>query len=262
MMAEKVGLIGGGNMGSALAEIWRRHYDLRVCEKDRTRVRRLRRSGLPVGPLEEVAASGIVVLAVKPQDMASVLGSLSAVLGERTLVISIAAGITTTFIERGLGGRRPVVRAMPNTPARIGEGMTALCRGRCARKTDMDRAAVLFRRVGEVVTVPEARMDAVTAVSGSGPAYVFHLAECLTAAAVAQGLSEATARKLVVRTLVGAGRLLAASREDAGELRRRVTSPGGTTEAALTVMRRRGWDRIVRLAVDAAARRSAALSRR
>lgn len=200
----------------------------------------------------------IVVLAVKPQQMSSVLSSLHP--SESALIVSIAAGFTTARIERELGGSPRVVRAMPNTPALVGAGATALCKGRFATEEDLSAAEKLLNAVGIVVRVEETAMDAVTALSGSGPAYVFLMAEALVSAGIEAGLSEPVARQLAIQTVCGAGRLLAESDESPQQLRRKVTSPGGTTEAALRVMTERGFATILADAVQAAVRRSRELS--
>lgn len=182
-----------------------------------------------------VSASAVVVLAVKPQQMAGLLAEV-ADLASRKLFISIAAGIPTGRIERELGGKPRVVRVMPNTPAQIGAGALALCRGSYATERDLELAEGMMRALGATVRVEEAAMDAVTALSGSGPAYVYLMAEAMIRAGVDVGLTEELSRKLALQTVLGAARLMASSVEDPAELRRRVTSPGGTTEAALKVL--------------------------
>ncbi|MCS7049839.1 MAG: pyrroline-5-carboxylate reductase, partial [Verrucomicrobiae bacterium] len=205
-------------------------------------------------------SADVVVLAVKPQQMSEALAAWRPKQTGKELVISIAAGIPTSRIERELGGRPRVVRVMPNTPALVGAGASALCRGAYATEDDLACAEFIMRAVGIVVRVDESLMDAVTALSGSGPAYVFHLAEALMAAGEAQGLDAATARELTVQTIWGAARLLRESGRNAAELREQVTSPGGTTAAALAVFRERGLMEIYREAVAAATRRGRELA--
>jgi pyrroline-5-carboxylate reductase len=174
------------------------------------------------------------------------------------LVISIAAGISTSYIERHLGEGRPwrVVRAMPNTPMLVGEGMAALAPGRHATTKDLTDARQLFESAGAVVEVTEDKLDAVTALSGSGPAYVFYLVEHMIRAGVELGLTSQQARQLAMRTALGASRMLVTSPDSPEELRRKVTSPGGTTQAAITRMEKAGVGAAVVDAIKAADKRS------
>jgi pyrroline-5-carboxylate reductase len=206
------------------------------------------------------AKADIIVLAVKPQQMNAVLANLKPEISNLKLVVSIAAGVTTSRIERELGGEPRVVRTMPNTPALVGAGAAALCKGRYATESDLSLAEKILSAVGIVVRTDEQHLDAVTALSGSGPAYIFYMAEAMIAAGIEAGLSEDVAKRLAVQTVFGAGKLLAESGELPQELRRKVTSPGGTTEAALKVKMERGFARIVAEAIHAAARRSRELS--
>jgi pyrroline-5-carboxylate reductase len=204
----------------------------------------------------------IAVLAVKPQIAPAILPALDASLPRDCLVMSIMAGLPLDTLARVLGGR-PIVRAMPNTPAAIGQGMTVACAGAGVSEAAVALCGRLLAAVGEVAWIEdEALMDAVTAVSGSGPAYVFLLAEILEQAAAEQGIPAALARQMARRTIAGAGALLAASTEDAADLRRAVTSPGGTTEQALQLlMEADAWPNTIRAAVAAAAARSGALAK-
>jgi pyrroline-5-carboxylate reductase len=179
-------------------------------------------------------ASG-VLLAVKPQDAAAALESLASSVGSAGLV-SIVAGLRTEAIEEHLGHGSSVVRAMPNTPARVGMGVTALAAGSHATKATRDLADAVFSGVGPVVWLEEHKLDAVTAVSGSGPAYVFLLAEMMVDAAVALGLEREVAETLAFATIEGAGHMLTTTGEQPADLRAQVTSPGGTTAAALAVL--------------------------
>ena len=180
--------------------------------------------------------------------------------GLALLLVSIAAGVTTLRIERELGGEPHVVRAMPNTPALVGAGAAALCKGRFATEADLSAAEEILSAVGIVVRTDERYLDAVTALSGSGPAYIFYMAEAMIAAGVEVGLSQDVARRLTVQTIFGAGTLLAQSGESPEQLRNKVTSSGGTTEAALKVKMDSGFAKIVSAAIHAAARRSRELS--
>ena len=208
----------------------------------------------------EVACTGdVIVLAVKPQQMASVVAELAPCISRRQLVVSIAAGITLRWLHTRLPGV-PIIRVMPNLPATVQQGFAAYALGR--RATPRHRAIVqtMFGAVGEAMEVPERLLDAVTAVSGSGPAYVFFLARIWETAAVAVGLPRAMARRAVRQTLVGSAKLLASSQTRPEEWIARVASKKGTTEAALRVLAKRGVSRHVIEALAAAARRSKALS--
>jgi len=205
---------------------------------------------------------GAIVLAVKPQAMATVLPAYRRFVADDVLVLSIAAGKTLGFFARQLGDRAAVVRAMPNTPAAIGRGIAVLCANAAVGKTQRHRAEALLAAVGEVAWVEDqALLDAVTAVSGSGPAYVFLLIECLTAAAIAEGLPAELALRLARATVAGAGELARRSSEPPARLRENVTSPGGTTRAALDVlMGTGGLEPLLRRAVRAATERSRQLA--
>ncbi|HML27482.1 MAG TPA: pyrroline-5-carboxylate reductase, partial [Hyphomicrobium sp.] len=178
----------------------------------------------------------VIVVAVKPQVMDEVFTGLAKIAGPETVVMSIAAGKTIASFERHLPGQTAVVRAMPNTPAAIGRGITGAVANRATTAAQKDMCEALLRAIGDVVWVPnEGLIDAVTAVSGSGPAYVFLLAEVLAEAGVAAGLDPATSKRLACATVSGAGELLYQSNIDPATLRQNVTSPGGTTAAALGV---------------------------
>ena len=202
------------------------------------------------------------VLATKPQVLRGVCESLADVAQvTQPLVLSIAAGITATQLDRWLGGGVPVVRTMPNTPALLGAGVTGLFANARVDAAGRARAQALLESAGETVWIDdEARMDAVTAVSGSGPAYIFLLAEAMEEAAIAQGLPAQDARTLVLQTVLGAARMLVESEEAPAELRRRVTSPGGTTQAAIETFEAGGLRTLVADAIANAARRGGELS--
>lgn len=212
--------------------------------------------------VDAVADAGTWVFAVKPQVMRSVSENLSVhAQSIRPLAVSIAAGITAEQLERWLGGGVAVVRCMPNTPALLGAGVTGLFAN--ARVDADGRAAAesLLASAGKTVWIDdEAKMDAVTAVSGSGPAYVFLLAEAMEAAARAQGLPDDAARALVLQTVLGAARMLTESEEPPAELRRRVTSPGGTTQAAVETFEAGGFRELVAKAIANATERGRELS--
>ncbi|SFK02711.1 pyrroline-5-carboxylate reductase [Celeribacter neptunius] len=205
----------------------------------------------------------IVLVAVKPQMMGDALPSLQALGDGTTTFLSVAAGVTIAKYEEILGDKTPIIRAMPNTPAAIGRGMTAIIGNARTSEADLDLAQTLLEAVGQVVRLErEDQMDAVTAVSGSGPAYVFHLIETLAAAGVAQGLPEELAMALAKATVGGAGQYAEEAEEDPAQLRVNVTSPGGTTAAALAVLmdEATGFPMLLERAVKAAADRSKELA--
>jgi pyrroline-5-carboxylate reductase len=207
---------------------------------------------------EAVRGADIILLSVKPQTMAEVLAGLASDLRDDALTVSIAAGISTRFIERGLGGTGKscrVVRAMPNTPMLVGEGMVAIAGGAHANADDLTIARKLFESAADVIEVPEDQIDAVTALSGSGPAYFFFLVEHMTRAGVEMGLSPQHAHHLAAKTALGSAKMLLTSTDTPEELRRKVTSPGGTTHAAITHMESQGMPQIVVDALKAAQRR-------
>ena len=255
----KLQFIGGGKMAEALlggmiAEGWAPATEIHVVEPvaDRRAVLADAHPGLSVGdtPLAGVDA----VLAVKPQIAPEVFPALAGAAVPRLL--SIAAGITITAMEAALADGAVVVRSMPNTPALVGQGMAAIAGGAHADDDDLAWASSILAAVGRVVTVEERELDAVTGVSGSGPAYVFHLAEALTAAGIAQGLDPDVADTLTRQTLLGAATLLSESGEDPAQLRINVTSPNGTTQAGLEVMAERDFTGLIDAVVAAATARS------
>jgi pyrroline-5-carboxylate reductase len=264
-----VALVGAGQMGGALVRGWldaiRRGGGLRLTviepNFDPALERDLEAAGAVLNP-QDGAAADVVVLAVKPQTFVDVTASARPFIGPSTLILSVMAGVTIPAIARAFEHER-VVRAMPNTAGQIGQGITAfVCAGAC---TDADRAlaAQLLEPLGPVEPIPNERlMDVVTAVSGSGPAYVFLLAEVLAAAAEAEGLDRDTAGRLARQTVAGAGALMLQSGEAPSALRKQVTSPGGTTQAALDVLQASdGLGPVMRRAVAAAAQRSRELGR-
>ncbi|KRA76908.1 pyrroline-5-carboxylate reductase [Lysobacter sp. Root667] len=264
-----VAFIGGGNMArSLIGGLVARGGDadaIRVAEPVEVLREALQRDfGVrSYGNAAEAAdGASVWLLAVKPQVMRSVCAALAPLAqAQRPLVISIAAGITAGQLEHWLGGGQAVVRAMPNTPALLGAGITGLYANAVTGAPQRARAAALLDAVGPTVWIEqEAQMDAVTAVSGSGPAYVFLLAEAMQAAGVSQGLTPDAARALVNQTLLGAATMLTRSDEAAQVLRARVTSPGGTTQAAIETFEMGGFRALVEAAIKAATERGRELS--
>ena len=210
---------------------------------------------------EAVKDATVIVLATKPQVFGQVLPGLAVAIGPDALLISIAAGISTGMIERASPAGSRVVRTMPNTPALVGAGATAIAAGSHATDDDLALAETLFRSVGISVRVPEEQIDAVTGLSGSGPAYVFAMIEALRDAGVREGLPEETALRLASQTVFGAARLLLDENEAPEILRDRVTSPGGTTRAGLDALADAGFADAILGAVRAATRRSVELGK-
>jgi pyrroline-5-carboxylate reductase len=262
-------VIGFGNMGQALVRGWlaRGHVAGAIQVVDPVAAARESAAAIGVAAVERIGAAHgakpeVVVLAVKPNQVAGVLGDCRGFAGAEAVFLSIAAGKTIGQLADGLGTKAPIVRAMPNTPAAIGKGMTVLVASPNVSPAQRELCGALLRAVGEIAWLDDERdMDAVTAVSGSGPAYVFLLIECLERAAVEAGLSPGLARQLSLATVAGAGAYAEAAGEPPSELRRRVTSPGGTTQAALAVLgSEHGLAELVARAVQAAAKRSRELS--
>ncbi len=258
-----VGFLGYGNMGQAIAGGLARAgavtgSQIAAFDVDASKTKlAVSLGGRAAASAAELAAmADILLLAPKPQDMRAALQSLSGGLRREALVISIAAGVSIGFIQDMLGAAARIVRAMPNTPAMVGAGATAFARSETCTAQDCAMARAIFEAVGIAEEVPESLLDAVTALSGSGPAYYFALVEAQTRAGVALGLPEAQAGRLAGQTLYGAGRLLHESGESATVLREGVTSKGGTTAAALAVFGSRGLDAIVDAGMAAAAKRS------
>ena len=258
-------LLGCGKMGSALLAGWLESglppgsvWVLDPAPSDWVRGTGVHlNDGLPAQP-------AIVLIAVKPQMMGAALPSLAALGGGGTLFLSVAAGTPIAAFEAAFGAGSPVIRAMPNTPAAIGKGITAIIGNRSATPAHLAMAEGLLGAVGQVVRLEnEGQMDAVTGVSGSGPAYVFHLIETLAAAGIAQGLPEALAMQLAKATVAGAAALAEAAAEDPAQLRVNVTSPNGTTQAALDVLMNpeTGFPGLLSRAVAAATDRSKELAR-
>ena len=236
---KQTAVIGAGVMGetllSGLVRAGRRVDQLLVGEKREARATELvERYGVAVvSNFEAAAKAETVALVVKPQDMAEVLDEIAGLLRPGQLLVSLAAGITTAFIESRVPAGVAVVRVMPNTPALVDEGMSAISAGSHCDETHLAEAEALMASVGKVIRVPEKQQDAVTAISGSGPAYIFFVVESMIEAGVHLGLPRATAHELVVQTLVGSAHMLRETNEHPTVLREQVTSPAGTTAAAL-----------------------------
>ena len=258
-----LGVIGGGNMGSALVRgLIAGGYSadqIVIVEKDNLRISELKREFANVEVVSEMPDCESVVLAVKPSDVLEVCGTL-AKLSVRQ-ILSIAAGVKISAIESATSKNVAVVRAMPNTPALIGQGASAMAAGKNCSPENIAWAKKILLGVGTVVEVEENLLDAVTGLSGSGPAYVFLLAEALISAGVQQGLSERKANELVRQLLVGSSLLLAESSETPEQLRKKVTSPNGTTAAGIAELVSKQFAEIIAGAVNAATARSKELGK-
>lgn len=261
-----VALIGAGVIGETIiSSLVENDYDPRsitIVEKRQERIDELRSAyGVQAAELADaVGAADLVLLIVKPQDMGGVLEQLAGIVRPQATVVSLAAGITTARIEETLGESVAVVRVMPNTPAVVGHGMFVASPGTGCDETKLEAALDLLRGSGRVVVVPEDQQDAATALSGSGPAYVFLLAEAMQAAGEAIGLPADTARELTAQTVFGAAQMIRAGDAEPATLRERVTSPGGTTAAALGVLDEHGLRETFVAALTAARDRSRELA--
>lgn len=215
---------------------------------------------VPTGNTDAAAAADVVLVGVKPAMVPDLLREIAPVLRPGAIVVSLAAGVTIATFEEILGGDVVVLRSMPNTPALVGRGVTGLSAGTRADTDAVATARRLFETVGTVVEVPESQIDALSTISGSGPAYFFLLVEEFTKAAVGKGFAEAEARLMAEQTFIGAATLLEASGDDPAELRRRVTSPKGTTERAIAVLQDAKLDDVFGAATDAALARAKELA--
>ena len=259
-------IIGGGKIGEALLSglVRRGGPDgIVVCERSAERASALAtRYGVAALDLAEAAARArVLLIAVKPQDIDTLLGLLAEHVDPGHLVVSVAAGVPTARIEAALPSGTAVVRVMPNTPALVDEGMSVLSPGAHAGEAELDEAEALLAAVGRVRRVPESQQDAVTALSGSGPAYFFYLVEAMVDAGILLGLPRALAADLIVQTALGAAVMMRDSGEHPVQLREAVTSPGGTTIAAVRELERHGVRAALIAAIEAAHDRSVELGR-
>jgi pyrroline-5-carboxylate reductase len=262
----KVGFIGAGVMGTALIKSLLdssiRPEQIFISEKNESRANQVARElNIKVLSLVEIAKKcDVLFLAVKPQDLENLLIEIRQNLNGNTVLISIAAGKSTQFIEDLIKTSNPVVRVMPNTPAQIGKGVSVISAGTNARDTDLQLTKLLLDKSGLVVEVDEVDQDAVTALSGSGPAYFFTFVESMINAGVKLGLTREISTKLAIGTIVGSAAMLDSSGLDATTLRKNVTSPNGTTAAALEVFSNKKLDEIINEAMSAAKKRSQELA--
>ena len=266
-MKYELGMIGAGNMAGAIVRgVIDKGYlpAASIIASDLSQPQRDRFAAMGVHVTDDnavPASCGRVVVALKPQVIPQVLPAVAASVRDDAVVLSVAAGITTAKLDALLGGRGRIVRAMPNTPMLVGEGMSAVCAGPRATDADLAWACGLFATAGQCVTVDESAMDAVTAVSGSGPAYVFYLIEAMIAAGVAEGLAPAIARTLATQTCTGAAAILMSGNDPPEMYRHAVTSPNGTTQRAIETLDNADAKNILISAIRAAAARSRELGK-
>lgn len=267
-----IAILGAGSMGGAIARgLAASGLAPEVTVTNRSEAKAAELAGLegvtslalesePAANTVAAASADVVLVGVKPAMVTDLLREIAGHVRPGTIVVSLAAGVTLTSFESVLGEDAAVLRSMPNTPALVGEGVTGLAAGSAATPEQTALVRRLFETVGSVVEVPEEKIDALSTISGSGPAYVFLLIEELTKAALAKGFDEADARRLAEGTFVGAAALLAASDADPAELRRRVTSPKGTTERAVAVLQEADLAALFSRATDAALDRARELA--
>jgi pyrroline-5-carboxylate reductase len=270
-MTEKrsTGFIGAGNMGTALIKglIESGVYDkehLGVSDKDSSASKRITEHfGVDSydSNIDLVRQCSTVVLSIKPQNMKDVLAEVKEGIRDDHLVISIAAGIPIKMVYDAIKRDIPIIRVMPNTPALVQKGVSALAAGAFVQSEHMAIAREIFEAVGDTVEVEEKMMDAVTALSGSGPGYIFKMMECMVDAGVGVGLERETSLSLVTQTFLGAAHLAKSSEHPLSHLREMVTSPGGTTEAGLGVLNEMGLAETISKAVEAACSRSVELGK-
>ena len=261
-----IGFIGVGVMGSSIIKslLMKSITSDQICIADKSPEKLEQLKSQYQVEVKEIAAIGkgcnVIFLAVKPQDLADVLNELKQTIQPETVVISIAAGKTIKFIEDQLQSNNSVIRAMPNTPAQIGKGISAIAAGTKVSGDELKIATELFSTTGEVVVVTEDKIDAVTALSGSGPAYFFYFIEAMVKAGVELGLTDEIATKLAIETISGSAAMLKESNLDAATLRKNVTSPKGTTAAALEVFTNNDLENIILKAMSAAKNRAQELA--
>ncbi len=264
----KLAILGAGRIGEALlsgllSSGWRKPEEIAATSRRPDRVEELRETfgvAATTSNPEAVSGAAVVVIAVKPQDLDALLGEVGGLIGADQTVLTIAAAIPTASIERRLGADVPVVRAMPNTPSTVHEGIAGLAPGAHAEEEHLALAEEVLSHLGAVVRVPESLMDAVTAVSGSGPAYFALLAEAMIEAGILLGLSREVSTQLVVQTMLGTAKLLRDEQMHPVDLREAVTSPGGTTIRAIRVLEQKGVRAAFLDAIQAAMERSQELA--
>ncbi|MFH1683556.1 MAG: pyrroline-5-carboxylate reductase [Candidatus Margulisiibacteriota bacterium] len=257
----RIGLIGGGKMAEALISRLGAPHKIIASDISRQRLNYLRKKykiKITTDNLDVFSSAEVVILAVKPQNMAGVLMGLrnaERVTSKRKIIISIAAGVPINYLQKNLPGCQ-IIRTMPNNPSLVGAGMTAIAKGKSVTRYALRVTKRIFETVGEVIEVPERLMDAVTGLSGSGPAYVYLMIEALASAGEKLGIAKKEAEKLAVQTVLGAAKTMRETGKTAKELIAMVTSPGGTTIEGLKVLEKRKFSEAIVSAVKAAAEKS------
>lgn len=265
----KTVVLGLGAMGSALVKGWisskmMKAASITAVDVDPAKLKKTAaqlKIKAETDPQKALTGASLILIAVKPQQMKDLLAQAGSRIPKTALVVSIAAGVSSEQIEKGLPQGCPVVRVMPNTPALLGAGMAAVAPGKRAKPAHVKQVLKLFGAVGRAVEVTEDQMDLVTAVSGSGPAYIFHMVEAMVEGAQKGGLPPEVAHLLVAQTVLGAARMVLETGKTPEELRVQVTSPGGTTQAALNKFAEKGFREAVHQAIEAATLRGAELRR-
>ncbi|GAA0415465.1 MAG: pyrroline-5-carboxylate reductase [Bacillota bacterium] len=269
-MDKKIAFIGAGSMAEAIisgmvrAEIVDNNHISVTNRSNQERISRLEKRYQinSVMDKEKITTdTDIIILATKPYDIEQAIDSIKDYITANQLIISVTAGISTTAIKQFIGINVPVIRAMPNTSASIGESATAISAGKGVSKDHVQEAVTLFNTIGTTVVVDEEDMHMVTAISGSGPAYIYYLVEAMEKAAVDSGLHKDTAKALIAQTILGAGEMLSQSEDTADVLRKKITSPAGTTQAGLESLKKNGFQQIIIECVQAARDRSIALGK-
>lgn len=268
MLTEKMGFIGAGRMGGALIEgILRKRLispkNLWICDKFIEKLTPWKKKGAHISTEVESVAKNtdVMFIAVKPQDILEVLKNLKGKIRAGHLIVSIAAGITTSFIVEKLGKEISVVRTMPNTPALIGEGITAISFAKSVSPEQKRLLRKILGAIGEVIEIPEDQQDAVTGLSGSGPAYIYTVIKGLIKGGIKAGLRSDLASRLAIQTTLGAAKMAKESNSSLEELRKAVTSPRGTTMEGLKVLQERGLEEILAEAVVKATQRARQLNK-
>jgi pyrroline-5-carboxylate reductase len=259
---ERISIFGVGAMGTALASAAKTAYPeakIFVFDKDKSKVETISSSlSVSAGNITDISNSELVVIAVKPQDIFSVLSEIDQHLSSKQTVLSVAAGVSLAKLKSLISAATPV-RCMPNTPALVGVGFSTISVLPQTDDLHLNRAIEFLSAAGKTLVIPENQQDIFTAIHGSGPAYVFLLIEAMVQAAIKEGISKEAATEAVLQTVLGAAELAIASNEPVGVLRERVTSPGGTTEAALKELANGGFVELMQIAVQAARKRAAEL---
>lgn len=268
MSSKKIGFIGAGNMATAIINgILSNHAktpdELWVFDPDQTKMALMREKGVQCAASCQAlaAASDILVLAVKPQNYDEVLADIRDAVTDTTVIVTIAAGISIDYVRRGVARHCPVVRVMPNTPLLLGKGASALCRSDAISDEDFEEVYRMFALSGEAVLLPEEQMNAVIAVNGSSPAYVYLFAKAMADYAVSVGIDGKTALELICKTFEGSAEMLRSSGDTPDELIRKVSSKGGTTIEALKVLNDRGVPQAIVDAMAACTRRAEELGK-